>query len=194
MQRILTAVAAVVVQVVMLNTPARADKLDVSTVTCAQLVESLDAGSKTDRYGMGGILYWIAGFTTTDEQGSVVDFGALGKSFDKILEECKSKPNVGVLSAAAKFLGENAPEHGAEAIDIATMTCEAAIKSSQDDEDGIGLILMWIAGYQASDSEDRIFDGDAFVADMKEVGTYCGANPGVGLLTASEDIMSEDEK
>jgi acid stress chaperone HdeB len=193
MQRMLATIAVAVLQVGSFAAPAQAEKVDLSTVSCSQLIASVDSGSENDKSGMGGILYWIAGYSVTDEQDSVVDFGALAKDFDKILAACREQPKVGVLTMSSKFMGENATEHGAEAIDLKTMTCEAAVRSDSDEQEGLGFILMWIAGYQASDSESPIFDTEAFEADMTEIGGYCGANPAVGLLTASNEIMGEDE-
>lgn len=193
MQRLTATIAIALLYVASFTTTASAEKIDLSTVSCSQLIESIEKGSDKDKSGMGGILYWIAGYSVTEEQDSVVDFGALGKDFDKILAACREQPNVGLLTVSKKFLGENATEHGSEAVDIKTMTCEAAIKSSEAESEGLGFILMWIAGYQASDTESPIFDTESFEADMTEIGTYCGTNPAVGLLTASNEIMGEDE-
>jgi acid stress chaperone HdeB len=193
MRRLLSIVAFALLHVGGVSTQALAEKIDISTVTCAQLIAAIDSGTENDKSGMGGILYWIAGYSTTDEQGSVVDFNALGKDFEKVLEGCKAKPKLGILTVAGKVLGENATAQGAEAIDLATMTCEAAVKSSKDEEEGLGFILMWIAGYHASDTESKVFDTDDFVSAMEKIGEYCGAHPSVGLLTASEEFMSESE-
>jgi len=194
MQRLFATMAFVLLQVASFTTTASAEKIDLSTVSCSQLIQSVESGSENDKSGMGGILYWIAGFTVTDEQGAVVDFGALGKDFEKILAACKEQPKVGVLTIASKFLGANATaHHGSDAVDLATMTCEAAVKSSSEEAEGLGYILMWIAGYQASDSGNKIFDTDDFEADMHKIGEYCGTNPAVGLITASDEIMGEDE-
>lgn len=193
MRRLYSIVAIALLQVGGLSTQALAEKVDISTVSCSQLLAAIDSGSENDKSGMGGILYWIAGYVTTDEQGSVVDFDALGKDFDKILAGCKAQPKVGVLSIATKVLGENATAQGNEAIDLATMTCEAAVKSGKDEEEGLGFILMWIAGYHASDSEYKVFDTEEFVSAMEKVGEYCGAHPSVGLLTASEEFMADDD-
>lgn len=175
------------------SAPASAEKIDVSTVSCSHLLESIASGSENDKSGMGGILYWIAGYTTTEEQGSVIDFTALAKDFEKILEGCRQQPKVGLLTVATKYLGENATEQGSEAMDLATLTCEATVKSSSQDEEGLGFILMWIAGWHASDSEDKIFDTEDFVDSMQKIGAYCGANPSIGLLTASDEIMGADD-
>lgn len=193
MQRFFTTIAVVLAYAASFATPASAEKVDLSTVSCSQLIESVDSGSENDKSGMGGILYWIAGYTVTEEQGAVIDFDGLGKDFDKILAGCREQPKVGVLTMAAKYLGENATTHGPQAVDLKTMTCQAAVKSSTDEAEGMGFILMWIAGYQASDSESTIFDTDSFSADMHKIGEYCGTNPAVGLLTASDEIMGEEE-
>lgn len=193
MQRWIATIGVVVLQIGSFATTASAEKIDLSTVSCSQLVQSVDSGSENDKSGMGGILYWIAGYSTTEEQGSVVDFAGLAKDFDKILAGCREQPKIGVLTMSAKYMGENATEHGAEAIDLKTMTCDAAVKSTPADSEGLGFILMWIAGYQASDSESPIFDTDSFETDMQKIGTYCGENPSVGLLTASDEVMGEDE-
>jgi acid stress chaperone HdeB len=194
MQRLIIAIAAAVTSAFSLATAVKAETLDVSTVTCQQLVDSMSTGSKNDRYGMGGILYWIAGYETSDDQGSIVDFDGLGKDFDKILADCKEKPNVGVLSVASGYLGEHRTEPGSGAVDIATLTCQAALENNKSDDDGLGLILMWITGYMASDDENKVFDSEAFVADMQKVGESCGADPNVGLLTTAEKVMGGDSE
>jgi acid stress chaperone HdeB len=193
MQRLLATLTIALLGFGSFTTTASAEKVDMSTVSCSQLIESIEGGSKDDKSGMGGILYWIAGYSVTEEQGAVIDFDAMGKDFDRILAGCKAQPKVGVLTISKKFLGEHATAHGAEAIDLKTMTCEAAVQSSSDESEGMGLILMWIAGYQASDSDSAIFDTDAFSNDMYKIGEYCGSNPAVGLMTASDEIMGEDD-
>jgi acid stress chaperone HdeB len=193
MQRLFATIALAFLQVGILTTTASADKVDISTVSCGQLIESIKSGSENDKTGMGGILYWIAGYTVTEEQGTVVDFGALGKDFEKIMTKCEAQPKLSLLNVSKQNLGENGTEQGSDAIDLATMTCEAAVKSSPQDSEGLGFILMWIAGYQASDAEDTIFDTESYVSSMKEIGEYCGNNPSIGLLTASDEVMGEDD-
>jgi acid stress chaperone HdeB len=193
MQRLFVTVALALMQAGIFTTTASAEKVDISTVSCEQLIQSIEKGSDNDKSGMGGILYWIAGYTVTDEQGSVVDFASLAKDFDKIIAGCRAQPKNGVLTVAKKFLGENGTAQGSEAVDLSTMTCEAAVKSSSADEEGLGYILMWIAGYQASDAEDPVFDTEDFVGSMQKIGEYCGANATVGLLTAADEVMGEDD-
>lgn len=193
MQRLFTAMAVALLGIGSFSATASAEKIDLSTVSCGQLIESIESGSDSDKSGMGGILYWIAGYSVTEDQGAVIDFDGMSKDFDRILAGCREQPKIGLLTMSAKYLGENATKHGSEAVDLKTMTCEAAIESSKNESEGMGLILMWIAGYQASDSESTIFDGDAFTTDMHKIGEYCGTNPAIGLMTASDEIMGDDE-
>jgi acid stress chaperone HdeB len=194
MLRWIATIAIALLHTGILATTASAEKIDIATVSCKQFIDSVERGSASDKSGMGNILYWISGYSVTEEQDSVVDFSALAKDFDKILAGCKAQPMLGVLTVASKHLGENATAHGAEAIDLKTMTCSAAVNTSDDDTEGLGFILMWIAGYQASDSENTIFDTASFEADMNQIGEYCASHPAVGLLTASNEIMGDDEE
>ncbi len=174
-----------------LSTPAAADSVDISTITCEDLIKISDAGNDKDQYGMGAILYWIAGYSGTDEQGTVIDFDSLRTDFDKIVAGCKEQPKVGVLTVSAKYLGENATPQGSGAMDLATITCEAVLKSDKKDEEGMGLILMWIAGYHAGTDSDNVFDSDDFTKSMTEIGEKCGENPKLGLMTVSDEVMGE---
>lgn len=191
MMRFMGLVAAMLC-LVTLTRPAAAETLDVSTITCQDLTNVSNAGSENDQYGMGAILYWIAGYSGTDEQATVIDFDSLRADFDKIVSACKEQPKVGVLTVSERFLGENATAQGNGAIDLATITCEAVQKSDKKNEEGLGLILMWIAGYHAGTNSDRVFDSEAFMKSMKEIGEYCTENPKVGLMTAADKFMAAE--
>lgn len=190
----LAAIATTVAALACFALPARAEKLDMMTVTCAQLNESLEKGSENDKSGMGHILYWVAGYSGPEEQSTVVDFKALAKDFDSILKDCKEQPMVGIMSISEKHMGDKATPRGKEAMDIATVTCKAVIEDDDsDNEDGLGLILMWLAGYHAAQNEDTVFDTEAFVEQSKEIGTYCAENPETSFFTASEQAMVGDD-
>src|SRR5262249_15623347 len=130
----LMGLAAALLSLVTLTKPAAAETFDISTVTCQDLINISDAGNDNDQYGMGAILYWIAGYSGTDEQATVIDFDSLRTDFDKIVAACKEQPKVGVLTVSERFLGENATKQGAGAMDLATITCEAVQKSDKKDE------------------------------------------------------------
>lgn len=173
-------------------TGAKAEKFDVKTLQCGQLLEMVDKGSKDDKYGAGAILYWVAGYSGPNEQSTVIDFDALGTDFGKITNQCREQPKVGVLTTAEKFMGDNGTPTGKEAIDIATMTCSAVLNSDKKDEDGLGLILMWMAGYHAYNNDSTVFDSEQFGKDAEAIGKYCAENPETSFFKASEEIMAEE--
>jgi len=190
--RIFGVLFGAIVSAFLLSAPARAEKLDVSTVTCQQLTDALDHGSKDDQFGMGVILYWIAGYSGTDEQATIIDFDGMKTDFEKIVAQCREQPKVGVLAVSAKFLGENATPQGKDAMDIATITCEKVLDTDKKDEEGLSLILMWLAGYHASVNNDMVFDSEVFEESMKNIGQYCSENTGVGFFTAAQKYMTAE--
>lgn len=171
--------------------PASANKFDVKTVTCAQLIDTLENGSASDKTGMGAIIYWIAGYSGPSEQSTVVDFTSLGKDFERVLTKCKEQPNIGIMTIAEQIFGEDATPTGPKAVDIATITCKAALDTPKEDEEGLGFILMWLAGYHAYGNESTIFDPDQFSKESTELDTYCQENKELSLFTASEATMAE---
>lgn len=189
----LNSVVAGVLLAVLAVLPVRAETLDVSTVTCGQLVEAIDSGNRDDKFGMGVILYWIAGYSGTEEQATIIDFDSLHKDFDKITARCREQKNVGVLTIAQSFLGENATPAGKDAIDIATIPCGSVLETDKKDEEGLGLILMWLEGYHAAVNEDKVFNSETFDENMKSIGEYCAENPNVGFFTAAEKHMTVEE-
>ncbi len=173
--------------------PASAEKYDISTFTCRDLAEAMSSGSKDDQYGMSVILYWLAGYNATDEQGTVIYFSSLEKDFENTLDYCAKNPNIGVVTASAKFMGENASAPTGEPVDLQTLKCEKLAKTTKDDEEGLGQILMWLAGYHAdANDEDMIFDSAAFTKSATEIGEYCRDNSQVGFFTTAEKFMSAE--
>lgn len=172
---------------------ARAEVVDVSTFSCKQLSDAMNSDKKDDQYGASAILYWIAGYETTEAQGTVVDFDNLLAAFGKIKAHCDENPGVGVLSASTKFLGDNAEEPTNKAVDLAIIKCEQATHTTADGVDGLGQILMWLTGYHTDDDDSALIDFSRFADDGKKIGEYCAKNPQVGLATASEQFMGKDE-
>jgi hypothetical protein len=171
---------------------ASAEKYDISTFTCRDLAEAMSSGSKDEQYGMSVILYWLAGYNATDEQGTVIYFSSLEKDFANTLEYCAKNPNIGVVTASAKFMGENASPSTGEPVDLSTLKCEKLAKTTKDDQEGLGQILMWLAGYHAYTNEDMIFDSAAFTKSATEIGDYCRDNSQVGFFTTAEKFMSAE--
>ena len=129
----------------------------------------------------------LSGEVIKDGKGETVQFSYRGSSYAIDLTD---KEAAGFDKAIATYL-ENATKQGSGAMDLATITCEAVLKSDKKDEEGMGLILMWIAGYHAGTHSDSVFDSDAFTKSMTEIGEKCGQNPKLGLMTVSDQVMGE---
>ena len=167
--------------------PARAHAapVDVATFTCSALVAGDEAGGRTAS-GWAAILYWIAGYHASDTGGTVVDFDKLIDSFGKITEHCKANPGLSVLNVAAELMTESEPAAGR---DLSLISCERVLNTPKQHAEGLGQILMWLAGYHAGLASDSVLDLVAFEQSAREIGDYCAANPHIGLYTASERFM-----
>lgn len=173
------------------TTAAVSEPMDASTLTCKQLTESGNEGGK-GAYGASVILYWMAGYHTTDDQDTVVDFDNLVNEMKQTVEFCEKNPSISVMNASAKFMGENAEEATDKAIDLSIIKCEQVNSSKPDDAEGLGQILMWLSGYHKSTNESTIVDMDEFSKSVDKMADYCKKNPQVGLYTASEKFMGEE--
>ena len=56
--------------------PASADSVDASTFSCKDLTSSYTSSTEEEQYGATVILYWMASYHATEEQGNIV--GILG--------------------------------------------------------------------------------------------------------------------
>lgn len=170
---------------------ASAESLDASTLSCRELTEKSQSSDKSAVYGASVILYWMEGYQATEDQGTVVDFDNVAKEFAATTDFCSKNPGVGVMTASAKFMGENAEEATPKAIDLAILKCEAVNSTKENETDGLGQILMWLAGYHASVAKSTVIDMDKFGASVEKITTYCVEHPEMGLFTASEKFMGE---
>lgn len=190
MLRFLACLAAAFMAIAGVPTGASAGPIDASTVTCKDLTDSGKSGGD-GAYGASVILYWMAGYHATDEQGTVVDFDNLIKEMGQTAEYCSQNPAIGVMTASAKYMGTNAPAATPKAIDLSILKCEHVNTSKPDDAEGLGQILMWLSGYHKSTGGTTLIDMDEFAKSAEKIGQYCGKNPEVGLYTASEKFMGE---
>ncbi|WP_290982083.1 HdeA/HdeB family chaperone [Hyphomicrobium sp.] len=170
---------------------ASAEQLDASTLSCRELTEKAASSNKSAVYGASVILYWMEGYQATEDQGTVVDFDNVAKEFEATTDFCSKNPGVGVMSATAKFMGENAEDATPKAIDLSILKCEAVNSTKENETEGLGQILMWLAGYHASVAKSTIIDMDKFGASVEKITTYCVEHPEMGLFTASEKFMGE---
>lgn len=192
MLRFLASAIAAMLSLAFSTYSVSAEQLDASTVTCKELTDRSAAG-KDDAYGASVLLYWLAGYHATDEQGTVVDFDNLVKSMGQTAEFCAGNPAISVLTASGKYMGENAPAASSKAIDLSILKCEQVNSSKPDDAEGLGQILMWLSGYHKSTGGTTIVDLDEFGKSVDKMAEYCSKNPQVGLYTASEKFMGEGD-
>lgn len=68
------------------------------------------------------------------------------------------------------------------------MTCKQFLNSG---DKGITTVLTWLDGWYAGDSDDAIFDTDAFVENAKKFGAYCATNPNSSIITAAQNILGD---
>ena len=78
-------------------TVAAAQKLDLSTVTCKQF---LDSGERT----MSMVLMWLTGFFTDEDEPPVVDFDKLKTDGGKLSDYCRKNPTTNLMTAAEEIL------------------------------------------------------------------------------------------
>jgi len=78
-------------------TPAHAQKLDLSTVTCKQFIES---GKET----ISLILMWMAGYFTDEDDPPIVDFDKMQEDAKKLGAYCAQNPTAGLITAAEETI------------------------------------------------------------------------------------------
>lgn len=191
MLRSIACALAVALPLTLSSVMASAEQIDASTVTCKELTDRSAAG-KDEAYGASVLLYWMAGYHATDEQGTVVDFDNLVKGMTETADFCSKNPGISVLTASGKYMGTNAPAASPKAIDLSILKCEQVNSSKPDDAEGLGQILMWLSGYHKSTGGTTIVDLDEFNKSVDKMADFCTKNPAVGLYTASEKFMGED--
>jgi acid stress chaperone HdeB len=79
------------------SAPAAAQKLDLSTVTCKQF---LDSGERT----MSMVLMWLTGFFMDEDEPPVVDFDKLKTDAGKLSDYCRKNPATNLMTAAEEVL------------------------------------------------------------------------------------------
>jgi hypothetical protein len=72
--------------------PARADAVDMSTITCGQLL-----GMPAD--GVSFMLTWVQGYVAGTDEELSMDPDALSKSIDATVAYCKENQEMSVLNA-----------------------------------------------------------------------------------------------
>lgn len=94
-----TILAAATIAASFAVSPARAESLDMSTVTCEQL-----AGMTEDQ--VAWYLVWLDGWLAGQADDTTLDVEALGAQIDGIAKECEANPTLSVINAAKNYLDE----------------------------------------------------------------------------------------
>ena len=77
--------------------PAKADAIDMSTITCAQLMEM-----KQDEISF--VLIWVAGYLAGTEEETSMDPDALGAHVTATVTYCGANTEMSVLNAAKESM------------------------------------------------------------------------------------------
>jgi acid stress chaperone HdeB len=77
--------------------PARAEQLDLSTITCKEFVNS-------SKENIGLILMWMEGFYTEQNAKPIIDFDKMQSDSRKLGEYCGKNPTHSLITAAEEVV------------------------------------------------------------------------------------------
>ena len=80
-------------------TPAHAQKVDLSTITCKQFLEM-------NQQSISLILMWMTGYYSDQDANAVVDFDKMKEDATKLGTYCKENPSTGLITAAEETISE----------------------------------------------------------------------------------------
>ena len=98
----------------------------------------------------------------------------------------RTRLNLCVMAAVASLSATSSSE--AAPIDLSTWTCKQFLGS---DGDEMKLTLAWLDAYYKEENDPPVIDTEKFVANAKKLGEYCGKNPSIGLITATDKLFSK---
>ena len=87
---------ALISAVVAAASPAPAQVIDVSTISCKDFLARKDA--------MVSIMMWLSGYYTRDDDPTVIDFDKVKAKADKLADYCAKNPAAGLVQAAEPIL------------------------------------------------------------------------------------------
>jgi acid stress chaperone HdeB len=80
--------------------PAKAEKLDLSTITCKRFFEY-------NKENLTLLLTWMEGYYSEDNADPIIDFDKMAVNAKKLGEFCGKNPTIGVITAAEKIYGKD---------------------------------------------------------------------------------------
>ena len=95
----LAIIAALTATILPFATAARADMVDMSTVTCAQLAEFGEEDGSM-------FLIWLDGWLAGQSDTTTLDVADLEAQINGIAEKCGETPELSVMNAAKAYLDE----------------------------------------------------------------------------------------
>lgn len=91
--------AFAIVGILATMTPAQAQKVDLSTITCKQFNEMRQESISL-------ILMWMAGYYADQDAPPIVDFEKMKADAGKLAGYCAKNPTVGLITAAEETIAE----------------------------------------------------------------------------------------
>jgi acid stress chaperone HdeB len=79
--------------------PAKAEKFDLSTVTCKQFFEY-------NKENLSLLLVWLEGYYADQDADPVIDFDDMAEKSKKLGAYCAENPTIGLITAAEKIYGQ----------------------------------------------------------------------------------------
>jgi len=93
------AIVGVLAAILAAITPAQAQKVDLSTITCKQFIEMRQESISL-------ILMWMAGYYADQDAPPIVDFEKMKADAAKLAGYCAKNPTVGLITAAEETIAE----------------------------------------------------------------------------------------
>ncbi|MGP0092829.1 MAG: HdeA/HdeB family chaperone [Xanthobacteraceae bacterium] len=103
-------VAAIVLATALIVAPAGVQAVDLSRLTCKDF---LAGGGEA----MGFMMTWLDGYYTDEDAPAIFDLEKMKEKGAKLGEYCAKHPTIGLMTAAAQFMGKiaNAEREGSRA-------------------------------------------------------------------------------
>lgn len=88
----------------------------------------------------------------------------------------------------------------AKAVDASTVTCTEMLsiaaatdgKANAESQARIGVMLIWMQGYQAPADHGTVADLKAIISDIDRVVEMCTKSPNYGLMTVTEKLWDDE--
>ena len=95
---------ALVIAALLIAAPARSQAVDLSRLTC---MDFLAGGSESKSF----MLSWLDGYYTNEDAPAIFDLEKMKAKGARLDEYCAKHPAIGLMAAAAQFMGKIAEPH-----------------------------------------------------------------------------------